>query len=301
MLSPMRLGNDIVAAPTPIDPGEAVHEIEEAERAARAARGQVKTASRELVYRHLRLLAARKGVAPWLAALVTGSALAFALALIGIFIFNTGAALLTSAVFVAYAAASAAGFWLLRDAKEETNQNRVDVRMESCRIARERRNAARVAISFKEAALNTAHKRLRAIQELLQSEAHRRQVETARLLAIDPGRLYPDEFERYVGDVFRHLGFTIDVTGKPGDQGVDVVVQKGPLRHAIQAKRHIGSVGNDAVQEIFAGMVHRGCGRCMVVTTGTYTPSARALAESTGCVLIDCEQIPALIRGELGL
>lgn len=121
------------------------------------------------------------------------------------------------------------------------------------------------------------------------------------MLAIDPGRLYPDEFEKYVGEVFRHLGYEIDQTGKSGDQGVDVIAQKGPLRIAIQVKRYIGSIGNEAVQQVYAGMAHHCCQQCIVVTTGSFTTSARALAASTGCELIDRDQIAVLIRGELGL
>lgn len=137
--------------------------------------------------------------------------------------------------------------------------------------------------------------------EAAQSVENRRQIEIDRLLAVDVGRLYPDEFERYVGDVFRHLGYTIELTGKTGDQGVDVLAVKGPLRIAIQAKRYMGAVGNSAVQEVYAGMAHHGCQRCIVMASSGFTNGALSLAQSTGCLLIGRQQIPSLVRGEYGL
>lgn len=139
------------------------------------------------------------------------------------------------------------------------------------------------------------------IQREMQSEAYRRQTEANRLLAIDPGRLYPDEFERYTGDIFKLLGYVVEVTGRAGDQGMDVLACKGSIRIAVQVKRYAGSVGNGAVQEAYAGQAHHRCHHCMVITSGYFTASAIELAKSTRCTLVGRDQIPAMIRGELGL
>jgi restriction system protein len=88
-------------------------------------------------------------------------------------------------------------------------------------------------------------------------------------------------------------------TVERGDQGVDVLAKKDSLRLAIQAKRYIGAVSNAAIQQVFAGMAHYKCHRCLVVTSGEFTSGAIALAQSTGCLLIGTDRIAALIRGEI--
>jgi HJR/Mrr/RecB family endonuclease len=124
---------------------------------------------------------------------------------------------------------------------------------------------------------------------------------TDQLLSIDPGRLYPDELERFAAQIFSHLGYNVQQTGQTGDQGVDVVAEKLGFRLAIQVKCYSNTVGNSAVQEVFAGMMHYGCNRCLVFTNNYFTSSAIALARSTGCLLIDRESIASLIRGEFSL
>jgi HJR/Mrr/RecB family endonuclease len=57
-------------------------------------------------------------------------------------------------------------------------------------------------------------------------------------------------------------------------------------------------VGNSAVQEAIAGMVYHGCNGCAVVTNSDFTTSAHALAERSGCRLINGERLRQIIRGE---
>ncbi len=46
-------------------------------------------------------------------------------------------------------------------------------------------------------------------------------------------------------------------------------------------------------------MTHYGCHRCVVVTTSYFTSSAKLLAESVRCTLVEGSQIPTIIRGEM--
>ena len=84
-----------------------------------------------------------------------------------------------------------------------------------------------------------------------------------------------------------------------GDQGVDLVVEKGVSRYAIQAKGYHNSVGNGAVQAAVAGMAHYRCNACAVITNSRFTVSAEELALSNLCKLIGEDQIPALVLGRL--
>jgi HJR/Mrr/RecB family endonuclease len=109
------------------------------------------------------------------------------------------------------------------------------------------------------------------------------------------------EWEAFLADVFHLLGGVIGPTGKSGDQGVDLIVDIGRRRYAIQAKGYVSSVGNSAVQEAVAGMAHYGCSCSAVITNSRFTAGAIALAESNCCLLIGEDQIPAFVLGHLPL
>jgi HJR/Mrr/RecB family endonuclease len=109
-------------------------------------------------------------------------------------------------------------------------------------------------------------------------------------------------FEKYLEEVFLEWGYEVTTTKVTGDQGVDLIVSKGGVRIAVQAKGYPGStVGNSAVQEAHTGMVHYRCQKCAVITNSTITSAARKLAEGVGCHLIDRTTLPLLIEGKLSL
>lgn len=109
------------------------------------------------------------------------------------------------------------------------------------------------------------------------------------------------EWEAFLVDVFHLLGGATEPIGKSGDQGVDIIVDIGQQRYAVQAKGYFSSVGNSAVQEAVAGMAHYGCNCSAVITNSRFTAGAIALAESNCCVLIGEDQIPAFVLGKLSL
>jgi restriction endonuclease Mrr len=92
----------------------------------------------------------------------------------------------------------------------------------------------------------------------------------------------PAGFEQMIAD--KCNGHRI---GRTGDHGVDIIVERGMDRIAIQCKKWNSSVGNSAVQEVFTGaMIHR-CNKHVVVTSSYFTPAAIAAAKATGTILID--------------
>jgi hypothetical protein len=110
------------------------------------------------------------------------------------------------------------------------------------------------------------------------------------------------EFERFLVEVFREHGYEVEATGRVGDQGVDLIVTRGGVRVAVQAKGYVGhSVGNDAVQQAHAGCTFHHCHRSAVVTNARFTTAARMLAERLHCRLIDRDGIPELIEGRIVL
>jgi restriction system protein len=95
------------------------------------------------------------------------------------------------------------------------------------------------------------------------------------------------DFEVHCADVLRNAGWEVIRNGRSGDQGVDLIASRPGLRVAIQCKRYAGSVGNKAVQEVFAGMTFEGCDRAAVVSNAPFTAAAISLARASRVLLID--------------
>lgn len=94
------------------------------------------------------------------------------------------------------------------------------------------------------------------------------------------------DFEHWVAAQLVKAGWTASVTQASGDDGVDVIAERDGITVAVQCKRYAGSVGNKAVQEVYAGMKHMQLDRAVVISTGQYTKSAQKLANSTGVFLL---------------
>ena len=86
----------------------------------------------------------------------------------------------------------------------------------------------------------------------------------------------------------------VEVTKKSGDQGIDILAEKDGVKYAIQCKYYTSPVGNNAVQEAFAGKAFYGCHVAVVMTNSTFSDSARQLASQLGVVLWDGQFISEL-------
>ena len=106
-------------------------------------------------------------------------------------------------------------------------------------------------------------------------------------------------FEYYCANILENNGFT-DVMVTPGsnDQGVDIIAEKEGIRYAFQCKYYSSPLGNTAVQEVNAGKTFYNCHVGVVLTNSTFTPSAVALAKSTGVLLWDGSKLNSLINSK---
>jgi hypothetical protein len=106
------------------------------------------------------------------------------------------------------------------------------------------------------------------------------------------------EFENYLAKLLKQNGFdNIRGTATTGDQGGDLIATMGQQTVVIQAKRYRGTVGNKAVQEVVAAVKFYGADEGWVITSGTFTQSAKELARANDIRLIDGY---ALQNGVLG-
>ncbi|MBQ2991528.1 MAG: restriction endonuclease [Clostridia bacterium] len=110
-------------------------------------------------------------------------------------------------------------------------------------------------------------------------------------------RLDGPEFEAYVALVMEDNGFRhVEITKGSGDQGVDILAERGGKTYAVQCKNYEGAVGNFAVQEAYAGAQYYGCDVAAVVCPGTFTRGAKELAQSTGVLLWDGRKLSRMMK-----
>jgi len=105
------------------------------------------------------------------------------------------------------------------------------------------------------------------------------------------------EFERFMADVFRQKGYGVQTTKVSGDQGVDLLLDIEDKKVAVQLKRWTAPVGNAVVGATFAGIAHYRADEGWIITTSTFTKSARELARSTRVRLIDGKELADWLEG----
>lgn len=92
-------------------------------------------------------------------------------------------------------------------------------------------------------------------------------------------------FEKFVGRLFKEMGYIIEVTKSSGDQGIDVIATKYSYTIGIQTKLYSKPVSNSAIQEVVAGLKYYNLSKGYVVTNNYFTESAKKLAASNDVVL----------------
>lgn len=108
-----------------------------------------------------------------------------------------------------------------------------------------------------------------------------------------------EDFEIFVAQILVNIGFiNVRTTKGSGDQGVDILAEKDNIKYAIQCKRYSETVGNKAVQEVFAGKSFYHCDIGIVVTNNYFSKSAKELALETGVVLWDKDILDKYIISE---
>ena len=119
----------------------------------------------------------------------------------------------------------------------------------------------------------------------------------AVLLSVD--LMEGHEFEHWCADLLEKNGFiNVAVTPGSGDQGVDVLAEKGGIRYAVQCKCYNKDLGNTPVQEVNAGkaMPEYHCQIGAVMTNRYFTKGAKNLAAATGVLLWDRDQLKVMIE-----
>jgi restriction system protein len=102
-------------------------------------------------------------------------------------------------------------------------------------------------------------------------------------------------YERRVASLLTDLGYSVSFTPESGDQGVDLIAHRQGRRIAVQCKDYQAPVGNDAVQQVFAGAAFYGAQSAFVIAPNGFTPAARRLAGSLGVLCGAHEELSNLL------
>lgn len=128
------------------------------------------------------------------------------------------------------------------------------------------------------------------LSQLIEEEIATRTVPVDSLRAINSGVA----FEEQCAEILRRMGWNVRKTKASGDHGADLLADKGGLHVAIQCKCYTGTVGNAAVQEIYAAKTYYGCQHAVVVTNSSYTSGARNLAKASRVLLLNVNDLIVL-------
>lgn len=95
------------------------------------------------------------------------------------------------------------------------------------------------------------------------------------------------DFEKLLYRLYESMGYSVQLNGKVGDQGGDLVATKDQERVLIQAKCYNNwNIGNSAIQEASAARSHYDCNKAMVIATNEFTKEAVELAKTNNVELI---------------
>jgi hypothetical protein len=103
-----------------------------------------------------------------------------------------------------------------------------------------------------------------------------------------------ESYELHCAHVLRECGWKAEVLGGSGDQGADVIAERGKTRVVIQCKKYSRSVSNKAVQEVIGGRAVHRAHAAAVVSNASYTKGAQELARMTKVLLLHHTELLSL-------
>lgn len=109
------------------------------------------------------------------------------------------------------------------------------------------------------------------------------------------------EFEQWVANLFREMGYGVEMTEVTGDHGIDLVVRKGPRVLAVQCKCWGDSVGEPVVRDFYGSILNARAQAGYIIATSSFTTQARAFAQDKPIQLIDLGVLLEIAAGRSSL
>lgn len=103
------------------------------------------------------------------------------------------------------------------------------------------------------------------------------------------------EFEEFVANLFREMGYAVETTAKSGDHGIDIFLRKDDQLIAVQCKRWDAPVGEPVIRDFLGSLTGAGANSGYVITSSTFTSSAYSFAQDKAIKLIDLDALMDLV------
>ena len=111
--------------------------------------------------------------------------------------------------------------------------------------------------------------------------------------------LDPREFEEYIGQLYKSMGYQTEVTPYSNDKGVDVIMYKDDVKYVIQCKRYKGTVGSPDIQKFIGALDHSKADKGIFVTTGMFSFEAEKMAKEHPIILVNRITLAKMIINQL--
>lgn len=109
----------------------------------------------------------------------------------------------------------------------------------------------------------------------------------------------PEEYEHYVAQLFKEMGYETIVTSFSNDYGVDVFAFKGEEKIAIQVKKYGNSnrkINRDVFLKLHGSKDYFDCTKAIVATDGSIMPDAKQVADKLGIEIMYISEKEALFQ-----
>ncbi|WP_035430842.1 restriction endonuclease [Bacillus sp. UNC322MFChir4.1] len=107
----------------------------------------------------------------------------------------------------------------------------------------------------------------------------------------------PRDFEYFVADFFRSLGYKAQVTSASNDGGKDIILHKGKEMKFVEVKRHTkGTIGRTFIQKLHSAIVDADAVGGYFVTLSNFNKNARKYAANKNIELIDGDSLISMMQ-----
>jgi hypothetical protein len=148
--------------------------------------------------------------------------------------------------------------------------------------------------------LKSFYERTNELNDRLWNIVYLRDSRIHQLIRQDFNSISPFEFEEVVGDLFVKMGYSVEVTAKTGDYGIDVIARNNFDVIAIQVKKYSkgNNVGNQEVQKLLGAMQLSTvkANKAILITTSDFTINAIEQAKETPIELWNGHYLSELLK-----
>lgn len=105
------------------------------------------------------------------------------------------------------------------------------------------------------------------------------------------------ELEKFSAQIFSKMGYKVQLTGKAGDHGIDIIlVNPKGQKEIVQCKQWNKPVGEPQIRDLYGAMQHEKAIRGWLIAPRGFSETARKWAKGKAIELIDDEQMGRLLQ-----